>query len=186
MNVKGTMFITTKVNIIAAFGEERWNSFMARLAEKDKYFKNIIMSITPIPVNKALLFFEELLKEFLNNDNKQYLMFGKAAAKFALSPGGMYHSYLLTKDVKQFVESVMPKFWSTYFDEGVVITKLENNVVHFKITGLPIKHVYFEYMVMGFNQQALKIFGKKTVVKRVRSIASGDDDVYYQFELKDS
>jgi hypothetical protein len=114
------------------------------------------------------------------------LMFGKAAAKFALSPGGMYHSYLLTKDVKQFVESVMPKFWSTYFDEGVVITKLENNVVHFKITGLPIKHVYFEYMVMGFNQQALKIFGKKTVVKRVRSIASGDDDVYYQFELKDS
>jgi len=34
----------------AAFGEERWTAFMAKLAEKDKYFSTVIMSITPIPV----------------------------------------------------------------------------------------------------------------------------------------
>jgi len=39
---------------------------------------------------------------------------------------------------------------------------------------------------MGYNQQALKTFGKKSVVKKVRSIASGDEDIYFQFELKDS
>jgi hypothetical protein len=39
---------------------------------------------------------------------------------------------------------------------------------------------------MGYNQQALKTFGKKSVVKKVRSIASGDDDIYFQYELKDS
>jgi hypothetical protein len=39
---------------------------------------------------------------------------------------------------------------------------------------------------MGYNQQALKTFGKKSVVKKVRSIASGDDDIYFQFELKDA
>jgi hypothetical protein len=39
---------------------------------------------------------------------------------------------------------------------------------------------------MGFFQKALKIFGKKTVAKKVRSISSGDDDIYFQFELKDS
>jgi hypothetical protein len=55
-----------------------------------------------------------------------------------------------------------------------------------KITGLKIKHIYFEYLVMGFFQKALKMFGKKSVAKKVRSISSGDDDIYFQFELKDS
>ena len=35
MNIKGTAFTTAKVTISAAFGEERWNSFMAKMAEKD-------------------------------------------------------------------------------------------------------------------------------------------------------
>jgi len=186
MNVKGTAFVTGKVTIIAAFGEERWNSFMAKLAAKDKFFSNVIMSITPIPVEKHILFLDELIKEFFNNDNQQYLMFGKVGAKFGLSPGGPYHSYLLTKDIKQFVESGMPKLWSTYFDGGVLTGRLENNVVHIKITGLQIKHLYFEYLVMGFFQQALKIFGKKSVEHRITGFSSGDDDIYYQYELKDS
>jgi hypothetical protein len=80
----------------------------------------------------------------------------------------------------------MPKFWSTYFDEGSVITKFENNVAHLKITGLRFKHRYFEYLIMGFFQKSLKIFGKKNVPKMIRSMSSGDDDIYYQFELKDS
>jgi hypothetical protein len=39
---------------------------------------------------------------------------------------------------------------------------------------------------MGYFQKALKIFGKKTVVKQVRSISSGNDDIYFTYELKDS
>jgi hypothetical protein len=39
---------------------------------------------------------------------------------------------------------------------------------------------------MGYFQKALKIFGKKSVAKKVRSLASGDNDIYFQFELKDS
>ena len=102
-----------------------------------------------------------MLKEFFNNDKNQYIMFGRVAAKFGLSPGGPYHSYLLTKDLKQFVASVAPKLWSTYFDGGVLSGKLENNIVHLKITELPIKHIYFEYMIIGFFKQALKMFGKE-------------------------
>jgi len=127
-----------------------------------------------------------MLKEFFKNDSNQYLMFGKVGAKYALSPGGPYKSYLLTKDIKQFVESVMPKLWSTYFDEGECITKFENNIAHLKITGIQIKNLYFEYLAMGYFQKALKMFGKKSVAKKIRSIASGDNDVYFQFELKDS
>ena len=186
MNIKGTVYLTGKTTIIAAFGEERWNSFIPKLAAKDKFFSNMIMSVTPIPVDKFILFLDELIKEFFNNDSMQYVTFGKAAAQYALSPEGPYKSYLLTKDIKQFVESVLPKLWSTYFDEGIPTTLFENNVAHLKITGLQIKHLYFEYLIMGYFQKAIKIFGKKTVAKRVRSISSGDDDIYFQYELKDS
>jgi regulatory protein YycI of two-component signal transduction system YycFG len=80
----------------------------------------------------------------------------------------------------------MPKLWTAFFDGGTVTTRFENNIVHFKVTGINIKNLYFEQLVMGYNQQALKTFGKKSVVKKVRSIASGDEDIYFQFELKDS
>jgi hypothetical protein len=186
MNVKGTVFVTGKFAITANFGEERWNAFMTKLATKDKFFSNLIMSVTIVPVEKHLFFLDEMLKEFFNDDKNQYLLFGRVAAKFALSPGGPYHSYLLTNNIKLFVESGMPKLWSTYYDGGMLTALLENNIVHLKITNLPIKHIYFEYMVMGYFKQALKIFGKKTVEKTVRSIANGDDDIYYQYELKDS
>ena len=129
-------------------------------------FQQMIMSITLIPMDKFIIFLDEMCKEFFNNDKMQYVTFGKVAAQFALSPEGPYKSYLLTKDIKQFVESVLPKLWSTYFDEGIATAKLENNVAHLKITGLQIKHIYFEYLVMGYFQQALKMFGKKTVAKQ--------------------
>ena len=45
MNAKGTIYGVAKNSIVAAFGEERWNSFMTKLAEKDNYFSKMIMSI---------------------------------------------------------------------------------------------------------------------------------------------
>lgn len=186
MNVKGIIFNTGKTTIISVFGEIRWNAFMARLAEKDKYFSNVIMSITPIPIDKFLLFLDELIKEFFNHDYNQYATFGKVAAKFALSGEGPYKSYMLTKDVKTFVETVAPKFYTTYFDEGMVTARLENNVAHMKLTGLPIKHNYFENLLMAYFQKALKIFGKKVIAKRVKSLAAGDGELYLTYELKDN
>ena len=186
MNVKGIIYLTGKNTIIAAFGEERWNSFVPKLAAKDKFFSNTIWAITSIPMDNFILYLDELVKEFFDNDKMQYVTFGKVAAQFALSPEGPYKSYLLTKDTKQLAEFVLPKLWSTYFDEGKAIAKFENKFIHLKITGLQIKHSYFEKLLMGYFQKALKIFGKKTVAKQVRSLASGDDDIYFQYELKDS
>jgi hypothetical protein len=186
MNVKGTAYLTRKDTIIKTFGEQRWNSFSAKLAEKDKYFNNVIMNITLIPWDKFIMFLDEVLKEFFNNDNMHYWKLGEKSADFALSPGGPYHSYLLTKDIKQFVESGMPKLWSTYFDGGTLTARLENNVVHLTITGLPTRHIYFEFLVMGYVRQALVIFGKKAVEHRVRGFSIGNNDIYYTFEIKGS
>jgi hypothetical protein len=183
MNVKGTVYVTGKAAITEAFGEERWNSFMTRLSEKDNYFKNVIMSITSIPVDKFALFLDEMMKEYFNNDNRNYLMFGKVAAKFALSPGGHYYSYLLSNDLKYVVESVIPKLWSTYYDEGILTAKLEDNVIHIKISGIPFKHIYFEYLIAGYVQKGMKMFGRKATEKCIRGFSRGDNDIYYQYEL---
>jgi hypothetical protein len=186
MNVKGTFYVLTKTAMADAFGEERWNSFMTRLVQKDNYFGKVIMSITLIPVEKLIILYDEICKEFFNGDYNQYMTLGKVGAKYTLSQEGPYKSYLLSKDIKQFVDFGLPKIWSTFFDGGVVTTRLENNIVHFKITGVQIKHFYFEQLLMGYFQKAIKIFGKKSVAKRIRSLSSGGDDIYFQYELKDS
>jgi len=80
----------------------------------------------------------------------------------------------------------MPKLWITYFDGGKLDARFDNNVVHLMITGLPVKHVYFEYLVMGYLQQALRVFGKKSVQNCVKGFSKGDDDIYYRFEIKNS
>jgi hypothetical protein len=187
MHVKGTFFVTTKATVTEAFGQERWNKFMARLAAKDKYFKDtVIMSITLMPMEKCILLFDELIDECFNGDKSAYVMFGRLGAKWALSPGGPYQSLMLIKDLKQFVESALPKIYSTYFDGGSVTAKLENNVVYIRITGFTIKHVYYEKLLMGYYKQALKVFGKKSTETMIRSLTAGDDDIYFKYELKDS
>lgn len=184
MNVKGTVFLTGKVAIVANFGEVSWSTFNANLAKKDQYFNNIIMPITQIPVDKFAFFLDELIKEFFNNDVKSYLMFGKVAAKFALSQGGPYYTYLMSNDLKYVVESVIPKLWTTYFDDGILTARIENNVVHIKISGIPFKHIYFEYIIAGYVQKGMKMFGKKAAETCVRGFSKGDDDIYYQYEIK--
>jgi hypothetical protein len=101
MNVKGIFYVVTKASMTAFFGEERWKEFMAKLAQKDKYFGQIIMSITPIPSEKLIFIFDEMCREFFDNDKMQYEMFGRVGAKYALSPEGPYKSFMLTKDLKQ-------------------------------------------------------------------------------------
>lgn len=183
MHVKGTAFLTRKDTIVRAFGEERWKNFITRLAAKDKYFDQVIMNVTLIPLDKFIVFLDDVLKEFFNNDNNHYWKLGERSADFSLGPGGPYNSFLITKDIKQFAETVMPKIWSTYFDGGVFSSRLENNVVHIAISGLPIRHIYFEYLIMGYIRQALVIFGKKATEHRVKGFSLGHNDIYYKFEI---
>jgi hypothetical protein len=187
MNIKGIFYVVTKDYMIATFGEERWKGFMIKLGEKDKYFINkTLMAVTPIPAEKLIVLFDEMCSEFFNNDKSRYELFGKTGAKYARSPGGPYSAYMNTKDIKPFVELTVPKIWSAYFDGGTPTGRLENNVAHVKIIGIPIKHAYFERCVMGYFQQAIKVFGKKSIAKQVKSIASGDNEMSFTYALMDS
>ncbi|MBN1366100.1 MAG: hypothetical protein JW976_14950 [Syntrophaceae bacterium] len=185
MNVKGTVFATGKNAIITVFGEEKWKEFMKKLAAKEKFFSNVIMPVTLIPEEKFALFLKGLIDEFFNGDEMQYITFGKVAANFALSPGGPYHTHLLSKNITYFAETVIPKLWTTYFDEGTLTAKLENNIVYINIYGLSVKRVYIEYIFAGYAQKGIKMFGKKVVEKCIRGFSKGDNDIYYQYEIQD-
>ena len=82
MNIKGTAYITRKDTIIKTFGEERWNTFLAKLAAKDKYFSQTIMNVTLIPLDKFIIFLDDVLKEFFNNDINHYWKLGEKSAEF--------------------------------------------------------------------------------------------------------
>jgi hypothetical protein len=186
MNIKGIFYVVTKDYMIATFGEESWKAFMAKLGEKDKYFSNkTLMAVTPIPAEKLIVIFDGMCNEFFNNDKSRYELFGKTGAKYALSPGGPYSAYMNTKDIKQFVEVMIPKIWSAYFDGGTPIGKLENNVAHVKIAGIDIKHANFERCVKGYFQQAIKVFGKKSIAKQICSVATGDKEMHFTYSLQD-
>lgn len=187
MNVKGIFYVVTKDYMISAFGEERWKDFMTQLAKKDDYFANkTLMAVTPIPAEKLIVVFDEMCREFFNNDKTRYELFGKTGAKYALGPGGPYNSYMNIKELKQFIEYSVPKIWQAYFDGGKITAKLEHNVAHVKIINIPIRHADFERCVLGYFQQAIKVFGKKSFARQVRSIASGDNEIYFTYALIDS
>lgn len=188
MNIKGTFLTITKSTVIEAFGIEKWNKFMAKLVEKDKYFKdNVIMTITLVPVEKSIILLDGVIDEFFNGDkNNSYILFGRIAAKFALSEGGFYHFLMQTKDVKTFVETNLPKIWSIHFDGGSVTARLENNIVYINITDFPVKNKYYENFITAYYKQVIKIFGKKSNETVLRSLSAGDKDMYVKYELKDS
>ncbi|HOU51090.1 MAG: hypothetical protein KBG22_06110 [Smithella sp.] len=188
MNIKGTFLTITKSTIIEAFGLEKWNAFMAKMAEKDKYFKDtVIMTITLVPVEKSIMLLDGVIDEFFNGDRKNsYILFGRIAAKFALTKGSFYHFLMQTKDIKTFVENNLPKIWSIHFDGGSVTARLENNDVLINITDFPVKNEYYEKFITAYYKQVLKIFGKKSTETVLRSISAGNKDVYIKYALQDA
>ena len=65
MNTKGIFYTVTKASMVAAFGEEHWNSFMTKVAEKDNYFSKMIMAITLSPVEKLIIFLTRCVRNSL-------------------------------------------------------------------------------------------------------------------------
>jgi hypothetical protein len=188
MNIKGTFFTITKSTVIQAFGLEKWNNFMAKMAARDQYFKdNVIMTVSLVPVEKSIILLDGVIDEFFNGDKKNsYILFGRIAAKFALAEGGFYHFLMQTKDSKTFVETSIPKIWSIHFDGGSVTAWLENNSVLLNITDFPVKNEYYEYFIMAYYWQVLKMYGKKSTERMVRSLSSGNNDVLIKYELNDA
>ncbi|KKN35726.1 hypothetical protein LCGC14_0780670 [marine sediment metagenome] len=182
MNIKGLSFIVTKKQVIYELGEGNWNEFFEEFKDSHPYFNQGILATTMIPVETYLVFQDAMLKELYNGDEKTYWRFGEEAAKTSLSENGPFHIYVKHKrEPKDFITKVIPRIWKMYYDGGSTKNVLEGNIMHGYILDLPIYHVYFEYITMGYRQKALELMGIH--VKETIKVKGTAKETYYKFVL---
>lgn len=183
MKIKGTAFITRKKFIINNFGERKWNSFIAKVREKEPYFNNTILTINHIPAEKFLFFQEQFVKEFYNNNENVYWTLGEESANWALTEGP-YAPYLNSRDLNHFVVNKLPLIWKSYFTEGELKGKIKGDKVIIKIKGITVKHIYFEKLIMGYVKRSLELFLNKNVTyKKIKGIFDKGKEVIYEFYI---
>jgi hypothetical protein len=169
--------------IITQFGEEKWNSFLDKIAAKSNYFKKTIMSTDLIPINDFLYFTDEALKEFYNDNSKIYWVMGEKSAEYSLLDGP-HKVFIKSKDFKSIVLNSFPLLWTSFYTKGRLESSFDNNVVELKIVDLPITHIYFELVVMGYANKALELMGAKNIkFEPLKTIKNNDKEIHYRFEF---
>lgn len=181
MEIKGAAFLGRRDMIVKLFGEERWQQFLDRVAQKVPFFKRQIFITTLIAEDVFLYFLDELLKEFFHNDPQAYWRMGEMSAEWSLTEGP-FAFYLEMGDIEEFVNTAFPNLWKAYYTGGEIEAKLEGDTIHVRITGLKKMHPHYELTVMGYVARGLELFGWERVrVTRVKGFASRDQEIYYQF-----
>ncbi len=184
MNVKGLAYQSRRDQTISEYGEERWNDFFEKFKESNPFFNQIILPTSEIPIEEFIRFQEEIVKEFYNGDEKIYWKFGERSAETSLSEGGPLHIFVKKKGLsalENFTKKILPSIWPIYYDEGRTVTTLKGNIIHASILDLPLYHIYFEYVVMGYIQKGLELIG--VPVKETIKVKSSANDSYYNFVL---
>ncbi|MFX1297215.1 MAG: hypothetical protein ACFFD2_20475 [Promethearchaeota archaeon] len=182
MNVKGLAFIQIKTQITYVFGKERWNIFFNQLKESNSFFNLSILATTKIPINEYLVFVDTMLKEFYKNDKKVFWKMGKDGATTSLAKDGPFRVFLKRKRNPQaFINSILPRIWNLYFDEGYEKFLLDKNIMYVYIFNLPIYHVYFEYTTMGYIERALELFG--VTIKKIIKLLGSTKEIHYKLVL---
>lgn len=182
MNVKGTALIARKQTVEAEFGEEAWQAFFAKIVETDPMLDGVL-PITSIPVASFLAFSDALVEAFYRGDQKVHWRFGEDSAEWALT-NGPYAHFRVSRDVPAFLRAT-PMLWKAYYSEGSFEASMdpEGKYVRAHIE-CPVRHLHFEYSVMGFTARALKLVGVKARSHYVeRGFAQRDRDVLYRFRL---
>ncbi len=140
------------------------------------------MAITNIPTKEYLAFLDGMLKEFYNGDEKTYWRFGKQNAKYTLSEKGPFHAFFRRRrEPTNFITNILHRVWAMNYDEGSVKYEIEGNITHAYVLDLPIYHIYFEYVVMGYAQKAIDLIG--LTIKETIKVRSSAKEIHYKFVL---
>ncbi len=184
MKVKGTAFKARENGIVKQFGKERWNEFIEKLSIKEPYFKKSIIATDLIPANAFLTFMEELVREFYSNDRKIYWQLGEKGAEWSIKEGP-YRTFFANKDIENFAKTKVSSIWSMYFTEGKLTAEYTPEVIDVKITDVNVKHIYFEYLIMGYAQKSFEIVsGNQYEAKCITGIFSSSPVIHYKFIRK--
>ncbi len=184
MRVKGTAIVARRQTVMAEFGAEAWDAFWRDFT--DTHAPELAHGVLPtatVPAETFLALSDALVERFYAGDPRAYWRFGVESASWALVDGP-YANFVGTRDVASFLE-VAPALWRAYYSAGAFTAKLaeDRRLVRARIES-PVRHVHFEFSVMGFVERALTLVGADVMGHEVvRGFSRGDDHVHYRFEL---
>jgi hypothetical protein len=179
MFVKGTAVLARRDAIVQAFGEPRWEAFVAT---QEPAFQRVLAT-DRIDVHKFLQLQEAMLKQFFNDDPNTLVRLGEKSAEWAVRDGP-YKSFVTGKDVTRFATTVLPAAWRSYYSGGNVVAEVEQQTVHVRIRDLPVVHPHFELASMGWFKRALEIVSGKVVrAEPVTRAGPGVTVIYYRFTI---
>jgi hypothetical protein len=183
MKVKGTAFQARKDTVIKTFGEARWKAFFSQLAAREVFWNQHVFASTLIPDDVFLDFQDALVREFYAGDTQAIWVFGAESAEWSLTEGP-YRHFLNTRDLSDFVTSVIPSLWRAYYTDGRIEAKLVEKSAHVRVKGISTPHLHYELAVMGYIEKAIELIASdKVTTKRHQGFDSEDGEIHYEFVL---
>jgi hypothetical protein len=157
VKVKGSAVLARKDIVHRRFGAEAWSKLVDDMAKQLPSFQSPIVASSLVPIREFLAFHDELVRRFFHGNTKVYLELGAESAEWALTKGP-YKKYLAGKDLTGFVQAI-PNLSAAYWEDAQTTydATLDGNVVELEVSGLPVWHPYFEYLVAGYIKRALEL-----------------------------
>jgi hypothetical protein len=190
VEVKGTAFLARRAMLVREFGEERFNKFLAFVAEREPLFGRPILATTIMPFKSFLVFNDTIVHELYNGDVDSYFAFGEASAEWSLTEGP-YRHLAASKSLDQFA-GMGKLLYANFFTEGRAETAMRpggtgnRRVIDLKLLDIPREchHPYMEYAIPGYFKRGLELVSPDRVTMRaLRGFSKGHPDVHYEFVI---
>jgi hypothetical protein len=182
VKVKGSAVLARKDIVTRRFGADAWAKLVDDMAGRAASFQSPIVASSRIPVGEFLAFHDELVRRFFHGNTKVYQELGAESAEWALTKGP-YKKYLVGKDLPGFVQAI-PNLSAAYWEEAQTRyhATLDGNVVELEVSGLPMWHPYFEYLVAGYIKRALELLCGGSV-RSERLKGGAGTEYHYRFAV---
>jgi len=184
MRVKGTAY-HARINLLRAkLGDDGVEEFMKSFLDQHASFPRDVLATTWLPAEEFLELIDAIVQGPYEGDTQSLWEIGEASAAWTLKEGP-YRNLLETSDVRRFggLANVM---YANFFDTGRARSEYRDPLVELWIDGIPapLRHLYFEYSLVGYFRRGLELLGAKVRAECVHGFSKGDPRVQYRLHLE--
>lgn len=183
MRVKGTAYLARIQLLRAKLGDEALAAFLAGFRARHPEFPREVLVTTQIPAAEFVALMDAIVTEIYAGDTASLWEIGERAAEWSLREGP-YRNLLEGREIARFA-ALAPVLYRNYFDTGEARSLVHVHHVDLWIAGIPaeLRHLYFEYSVVGYFRRGLELLGANVRLECVRGFSRGDDEVHYRVWL---
>jgi hypothetical protein len=179
MHVRGVAYLAREGLMQQEFGAERWSTLIDSLKPRLPFLGAKVLPVSRIPVGEFLALNDAIVRTFYKGNDEIYWRFGEQSGEYALT--NQLKGLFQKNEARKFLQFT-PQIWKSYFDGGELTCELAPQHIDIRIVGVPVKHVYFEYSVIGFARGGLALLGApKPTPSRLKGFSAGDNEVLYRF-----